>query len=253
MQPSRGRARPVIVTSLRRCHFVTCVIAGCTHAVALDPLVPDDIATPRPSGARVLAEMEATYANATSYGDFGVVTMTMANDKHEASAENSFRTDFVRPRLRLEITDSAPTSYVLWSDGERSFTESSKNPGHVDTTSLELGLRAADDPSYSVSRWVPTYLAGVPGRVALENAEVTGEDVVGGHACWIVSATRYAEAYRLEIDKHSHLLRRLAHISQFPGRSLTTSETIVFEPVLDDPEVEVEAMDGVVLPRVDSR
>jgi hypothetical protein len=227
---------------MRRCHLAW-LVAGCTHGLAADPLVPEPAVTPRPSAEQVLADMTATYANATSYGDFGVVTVTLGNDEHEASADHSFRTDFVRPRLRFEVTDSAPSSYVLWSDGEQSLTESSAIAGRVGKMSLELGLRDADEASYSVSRWVPTYLAGVPGRLPLGDPEVTGEDSVGGHDCWIVSASSYATAYRLEIDKASHLVRRLARMTHAPGNSVTLTELISYEPVLDDPEVEVEPMD----------
>ncbi len=226
------------------------LIASWEWVPAVHPMA---VAVPRPepkavehAGAReILGRVAATYANARSYRDTGVVRITWSGELSHAS-QRPFRTAFVRGGgFRFEFADQEPrsllgmvgfpeTHLVIWGDNDRAKTWWTLNDGEVKDTDLDLAVWGAKGVSGGSSHLVPRLL--LPGTIsgesidALEDPRVAAIETVDGRRCVRLNGTHGGGLVDFWIDDHS-LLRRVRKIRKENAGQV--EEITAYEPSID--------------------
>jgi cytochrome c biogenesis protein CcmG/thiol:disulfide interchange protein DsbE len=163
--------------------------------------------------------MMATYEAATSYTDRGVTTSSSGN--------SSFETVYVRPnKLRFEYRDNGDPqrAHVVWSDGNRTLSQSYLTPGIVDDgRRLIIAIAVASDVTAGTAYAIPSLLLPhvLPAMTERVDFKLEGSETVDGHRCWHVTGHGLRDSrYALWIDRDSHLLRRVVRQvhARTPGR-----------------------------------
>jgi hypothetical protein len=212
---------------------VGCVAAACAGRQAA-PAAP-----PTPAATEILVVMEGTYERAGSYVDRGTV-ITVLSGRPVLRAK--FQTAFVRgDRLRFEFRDAnvKRRSFLVWSDGNHTFSAGSGQPSVVDDgADIAFPLRALAGSLSASSIAIPQLLLpGGSSIVKLREIRLVGADTVDGQPCWHLFGTssRY-ERIDLWIDQRSYLLRRTQwfHVIGLRVARVTTS----YEPIVNAPVTE---------------
>jgi peroxiredoxin len=202
-----------------------------------------------PIATDLLQEMDAAYANASSYEDSGTVTTVFSGASSHAQ-KLSFETAFVRhQRFRFEYRSNrefrgralGSERMVIWSDFAHTYTEWTTVPGiDDDGPNLGFALGAAAGVSSGSSMTIATLLLHYGARsrrLQLRAPAVDGDEAIDGHACWRVKgANRRGDPMTVWIDRATHLIRKIETSHHFA--TFDTNTTTVFQPEIDRPVVE---------------